>query len=189
MGITLSDSAVPSDILSTMRILVAGADEGTRAAFDAAFPGEAAYVDRLDADCIAAHHDAEVVSLFIRNEFKKPEIDAFPNLKLIATRSTGFDHIDVAYAKERGIVVSTVPKYGSHTVAEFAFALLLSLSGCIQVADDSQFPGNSSSVQQAPYNPSSVPNFSSGRLPYPNTSGALGGSNLSSLGCRPCRRS
>ena len=60
-------------------------------------------------------------------------------------------------------------------------ALLLSLSGCIQVADDSQFPGNSSSVQQAPYNPSSVPNFSSGRLPYPNASGALGGSNLSSL--------
>ncbi len=118
-----------------MRILVAGADEGTRAAFDAAFPGEAAYVDRLDADCIAAHHDAEVVSLFIRNEFKKPEIDAFPNLKLIATRSTGFDHIDVAYAKERGIVVSTVPKYGSHTVAEFAFALLLSLSRKVVTAN------------------------------------------------------
>ena len=60
-------------------------------------------------------------------------------------------------------------------------ALLISLSGCIQIADDSQLPGNPSSVQQAPYYPSSVPNFSSGRLPYPNTSGALGGSNLSSL--------
>jgi D-lactate dehydrogenase len=52
----------------------------------------------------------------------------FPSLKLIATRSTGYDHIDLAAAKARGISVANVPFYGENTVAEFAFALILSLS-------------------------------------------------------------
>ena len=51
-----------------------------------------------------------------------------PALKLIVARSTGFDHIDTAYAASRGIAVATVPHYGGRTVAEFAFALLLSVS-------------------------------------------------------------
>jgi len=44
------------------------------------------------------------------------------------TRSTGFDHIDLAECAKRGIVVVNVPTYGEHTVAEFAMALLLALS-------------------------------------------------------------
>ncbi len=109
-----------------MRIIVMGADAAARVAFDVAFPGVVAYVDSV-AD-FSQHSDAEIVSIFVRQEFRKSEMDALPNLKMIATRSTGFDHIDVAYAKERGIAVCNVPKYGSHTVAEFAFALLLALS-------------------------------------------------------------
>ena len=60
----------------------------------------------------------------------------FPALKLIATRSTGFDHIDLAAAKERGVTVVTVPFYGENTVAEFTFALLLALSRRIIDADE-----------------------------------------------------
>ena len=52
----------------------------------------------------------------------------FAQLRLIATRSTGFDHIDLAEAKKRGIAVASVPSYGVNTVAEFAFALILALS-------------------------------------------------------------
>jgi D-lactate dehydrogenase len=51
-----------------------------------------------------------------------------PGLKFISTRSTGFDHIDCEYAESKGIKVSNVPAYGSYTVAEFTFALLLALS-------------------------------------------------------------
>ncbi|MEN9413632.1 MAG: hypothetical protein RLZZ342_719, partial [Candidatus Parcubacteria bacterium] len=47
---------------------------------------------------------------------------------MISLRSAGFDNVDGAHAKERGVVVCRVPKYGQHTVAEFAFALLLMLS-------------------------------------------------------------
>lgn len=71
---------------------------------------------------------AEALSIFIDSPIGRAELDRFPSLKLIATRSTGFDHIDLAAAKERGIAVVTVPFYGENTVAEFAFALLLSLS-------------------------------------------------------------
>ena len=47
---------------------------------------------------------------------------------MIATRSTGFDHIDLEHCRQRGIVVSNVPSYGDRTVAEHVFALLLGIS-------------------------------------------------------------
>ncbi|MGB9895313.1 MAG: 2-hydroxyacid dehydrogenase [Thermoproteota archaeon] len=70
--------------------------------------------------------NVEVLSVFIRSKVSKEVIDKMKNLKLIVTRSTGFDHIDVNYAKQKGILVSNVPGYGSIPVAEHAFALLLS---------------------------------------------------------------
>jgi D-lactate dehydrogenase len=71
---------------------------------------------------------AEALCIFIDSHIDAATLDRFPALKLIATRSTGFDHMDVEAAKARGITVVTVPFYGENTVAEFAFALLLSLS-------------------------------------------------------------
>ena len=98
---------------------------------------QAEYIaDKLSADNIQAAKDAEAISVFVGSEVKKQQIDAMPNLKLIATRSTGFDHIDVAYAKSKNITVCNVPAYGSRTVAEFAFALILSLSRKLFVAAD-----------------------------------------------------
>ena len=79
---------------------------------------------------------AEVLSVFVCHECKGSEISKMPNLKLIATRSTGFDHIDLDAAKEKGIEVVYVPSYGENTVAEFAFALLLALSRKIPEAHE-----------------------------------------------------
>ena len=72
--------------------------------------------------------EARVLSVFIKSKIDKKLITSLPNLKIITTRSTGFDHIDLAAAKERGIVVSNVPVYGENTVAEHTFALILSLA-------------------------------------------------------------
>lgn len=58
----------------------------------------------------------------------KPELDQLPNVRAIATRSTGFDHIDLTTCKNRGVLVQNVPWYGGASVAEHAFALLLALS-------------------------------------------------------------
>lgn len=72
--------------------------------------------------------DATVLSVFIYSTLTKEILAQFPNLKLITTRSTGFDHIDVSYCKEKGITVCNVPSYGAHTVAEHTFTLMLALS-------------------------------------------------------------
>lgn len=82
----------------------------------------------LDAEHIPENTDAEIVSVFVDAHIDTPVLEKFPALKHIAARSTGFDHIDLAAAKSRGISVSNVPAYGECTVAEHAFALLLSLS-------------------------------------------------------------
>ena len=92
-------------------------------AVDAQFVAEV-----LTSSNVAQAQDAEAISVFIDSGVTREIIDALPNLKLISTRSAGFDHIDVAYAKSKGIAVCTVPAYGTHTVAEFAFALILALS-------------------------------------------------------------
>lgn len=73
--------------------------------------------------------EAEVVSVFVGRSHITPEImDKMPKLKLIATRSTGYDHIDLSAASERGVTVVNVPSYGENTVAEHVFTLLLALA-------------------------------------------------------------
>lgn len=83
-----------------------------------------------------ADSEAEILCTFIESKIGENEMKRFPALKLIATRSTGFDHIDLAAAKARGITVANVPFYGENTVAEFTFALLLALSRRIIDADE-----------------------------------------------------
>jgi D-lactate dehydrogenase len=70
----------------------------------------------------------EILSVFIQSHLDEKALRDVPNLKLIATRSTGYDHIDLAYCRSRGITVSNVPVYGDNTVAEHTFALILALS-------------------------------------------------------------
>lgn len=71
---------------------------------------------------------AKIISCFTTSRVTQEVIDKFPELKLIALRSVGFNHIDTDYAKEKGIAVENTPNYGNRTVAEFAFALLLDVS-------------------------------------------------------------
>ena len=84
--------------------------------------------DPLNAATVADYADAEGVSPFVNSRLDADVLAALPNLKMIATRSTGYDHIDLDYCGTRGIVVSNVPNYGDTTVAEHVFALLLAIS-------------------------------------------------------------
>ena len=69
--------------------------------------------------------ETEVLGVFVGSRVDRTVLDRLPNLKLIVTLSTGYDHIDVVAATERKIVVCNVPTYGENTVAEHAMALLL----------------------------------------------------------------
>lgn len=59
-------------------------------------------------------------------------IDELTELRFITMTATGFDCVDVAAARRRGIPVSNVPVYGTQSVAQFVFAVLLEL--CQHVA-------------------------------------------------------
>lgn len=70
----------------------------------------------------------EILSIFVNSTVDAQMIEAMPKLKLIACRSTGFNNVDMDAANAHGITVVNVPTYGEHTVAEYAFALLLALA-------------------------------------------------------------
>ena len=73
-------------------------------------------------------NDFDAISVFIYSKIDEQILREIPRLKLITTRSTGFDHIDLEKCKKQGIIICNVPSYGENTVAEHTFALILSLS-------------------------------------------------------------
>ena len=58
---------------------------------------------------------------------RAPLIESSAELRFITVTATGFDCVDVAAARQKGIPVSNVPEYSTHSVAQFVFALLLEL--------------------------------------------------------------
>jgi D-lactate dehydrogenase len=84
--------------------------------------------EHLTAETAAEGADAEVVSVFIHSRLNAETLARLPALRMVAARSTGFDHIDLAATGARGVVVANVPTYGENTVAEHAFALILALA-------------------------------------------------------------
>jgi len=72
--------------------------------------------------------NCQIISPFIYSKISRGVQDRLPNLKMIATRSTGFDHIDIEAAAARKAIVCNVPFYGENTVAEHTFAIILALS-------------------------------------------------------------
>jgi len=77
---------------------------------------------------------AGIVSVFIYSRLTAPLLRKLPRLQFVATRSTGFDHIDLPACRRRRIAVANVPSYGENTVAEHTFALILALSRNIHKA-------------------------------------------------------
>lgn len=90
----------------------------------------------LTAENAERYAEAEVISTFVYSDLSAGTLGALDRLKLIATRSTGFDHIDLPYCEKHGIKICNVPEYGSATVAEHTFGLLLTLSHRLDEAID-----------------------------------------------------
>ncbi len=121
-----------------MNITIFELEEWERRAFETlADANELKLLDGpLSAKTAADHTDAEAVSTFIYSRLTRNVLEQLPRLKLIATRSTGFDHIDLDYCEQHDVAVCNVPTYGDNTVAEHVFALLLTLSHKMDQAID-----------------------------------------------------
>ncbi len=84
--------------------------------------------DPLSLENVDRYAEAEILSPFIYSKLSEDVLGRMTNLKMIATRSTGFDHIASDYCRRHHIIVCNVPTYGKNTVAEHVFGLLLAIS-------------------------------------------------------------
>ena len=92
--------------------------------------GELTVYDRtsyVDAPIIAERIGDADIAIVNKTPISKTTIDACPNLKCITVLATGYNVVDYAYAKEKGIIVQNVPTYGTQIVGQFAVSLLLEI--------------------------------------------------------------
>ena len=83
------------------------------------------YYDVLPSETvIEVCKDAEMV-ICNKTVFDREKLSALKNLKYIGLTATGYNNVDLEYAKERGIVVTNVPAYSSNDVAQHVFAFIL----------------------------------------------------------------
>lgn len=91
---------------------------------------------RTDEDeAIARIGEAEIV-ITNKTPITKKILDACPSIRYIGLLSTGYNIADYVYARGKGIPVTNVPGYGTDTVAQYTFALLLEI--CHHVAHHSE---------------------------------------------------
>jgi len=121
-----------------MRIVIFDAEPWESEAFDGLRDEHRVDVvqESLEPENAAEYADAEVISAFIYSSLDREVLEQLHDLKLISTRSTGIDHIDLEYCRAKGIRVANVPTYGANTVAEHAFGLLLTISHKLTEAID-----------------------------------------------------
>lgn len=80
------------------------------------------YTDK--AQLLDAVKDAD--AMIVRSDkITKEVLDAAPKLKIVVRAGAGYDSIDTAYAKEKGVVVENTPGQNSNAVAELVFGLLV----------------------------------------------------------------
>lgn len=94
-----------------------------------------------EAEIIRRIGDAEMVYTN-KTPISRRVIDACPNMKFISMLATGYNVVDYAYAKEKGIPVTNVPTYGTASVSQFSIALLLEVCHHIGHHDASVHAGN-----------------------------------------------
>ena len=98
--------------------------------------GDLTVYDRTpESEIISRIGDAEIV-ITNKTPLTRATLDACPNIRYIAVLATGYNVVDIAAAKEKGIPVSNVPTYGTASVGQFAIAMLLEI--CHHVAHHSQ---------------------------------------------------
>ena len=73
------------------------------------------------------YDETDVISVFISSNVCEEVLKKFKNLRVIATRSTGYNHIDVKHCSQNNIAVFNVEEYGQTSVAQFTMTLIMAL--------------------------------------------------------------
>jgi glycerate dehydrogenase len=99
--------------------------------------GQVEIFDRTPAGDVRGRLAGAALTLTNKTPIRAADIQALPDLRYIGVLATGYDVVDVAAARERGIVVANIPTYGTASVAQFVFALLLELCHNVRLHSDS----------------------------------------------------
>lgn len=90
--------------------------------------GECVVYDRTPASDVAQRAAGAEMVFTNKTPISREALARLPQLRYIGVLATGYNIVDVAAAKERGIVVTNVPDYSTRSVAQLVFALLLELT-------------------------------------------------------------
>lgn len=78
--------------------------------------------------------DTVVLSVFINSELTPEILSQFKNLQVVATRSTGYNHINLEYCKKNNIAVINTPYYGKSSVAQYTIGMIITLTRKVMLA-------------------------------------------------------
>ncbi|KAA9029957.1 D-2-hydroxyacid dehydrogenase [Niallia endozanthoxylica] len=103
--------------------------------------GETAIYDRTSMELIVERAVNAEIILTNKTPLSRATLNLLPKLKYIGVLATGFDVVDIQAAEERGIVVTNIPAYGTESVAQMVFALLLEHCHRVQRHSDAVMEG------------------------------------------------
>ena len=112
--------------------------------------GECAFYPSTRPEELSARLAESDVAIINKIKMTRPVLEAAPKLKLICVAATGYDNIDLAACREKGIGVCNVPGYSTESVAMVTFTLALNLM--------SHLPEFSRFVCSGEYTASGLPN-------------------------------
>ena len=92
-----------------------------------AFPHQWEEYPATSAEQAVLRLEDATVAITNKVQLKRESLERLPKLKMVAVAATGTDNVDIAYCRERGIVVSNIRNYSVHTVPEHVFMLVLAL--------------------------------------------------------------
>jgi glycerate dehydrogenase len=92
-----------------------------------AFDHEWTEYESTTADQVVGRLKDATVALINKTQLREPVLAQLPSLKMIAIAATGYDCVDIAACRARGIAVANIRNYAVHTVPEHTFALILAL--------------------------------------------------------------
>jgi glycerate dehydrogenase len=92
-------------------------------------------------DAIVQRCTGAIAVLTNKTPFTKETLARLPDLRYIGVTATGYNMIDIAAAKQQGIIVTNVPGYGTASVVQMTFALLLELTLRVQRHSDAVMEG------------------------------------------------
>jgi glyoxylate reductase len=98
-------------------------------------------VDRHDGESLSADElrarvrDKQAIVCVLTDRIDAAAIDAAPGLKIVANVAVGYDNVDVAYARRRGVIVTNTPDVLTNAVAEYTWALILAVARRVTEGD------------------------------------------------------